>query len=385
MRIAITHPTTFERVRRGTERFVKELSAWLSGRGHEVRVISCKPGPREVIREDDYVRDTHRRWWHPGLERAGILEAHAFLATSFRELLHRRYDVVQCCSFTDAYAARLARVFTGTPYVFFVNAIPPHTPYFRSVTLRGAVFRRAVRDADELITISDYVGDYCDRRFGRRGVTLPVPVDTKLFSLSESRDHTRPIILCTAALGDRRKGGRTLMHAFNLVKAHRPEARLQICSVVPEETREELLSLVDANWRDDVEFMGAGRPEDLPSVYGRAAVSVLPSVWEAFGLVVIESMATGTPVVGTHDGALVETISSPEVGRTFTPLPGNGIESGNPEGLAQALLETLDLSAQDGTALRCRQHALQYDWEEVGPKYEAIYRRLHAARSTGVA
>jgi hypothetical protein len=105
MRIAITHPTTFDRVRRGTERFVHELAAYMAGRGHSVRVIACKPGAWEESVLEGYVQDSHRRLWHPALGKFGVLEAHAFLITSMRELLSHQFDVVQCCSFTDAFAA----------------------------------------------------------------------------------------------------------------------------------------------------------------------------------------------------------------------------------------------------------------------------------------
>ena len=94
MKIAITHHTNFDRVRRGTERFMYGLAHFLADQGHEVQTISCKPGPREIINTDGYVRNAHRRWWIPAMARVGVLESHTFLVTVFLELLNERYDIV---------------------------------------------------------------------------------------------------------------------------------------------------------------------------------------------------------------------------------------------------------------------------------------------------
>jgi len=383
VRIAITHPTTFDRVRRGTERFVHELATYMAGRGHSVRVVACKSGPREEAVIQGYVQDSHRRMWHPALEKLGVLEAYSFLFTSMRELLAQRFDVVQCCSFTDAFAASLARAWTGVPYAFFVNGLPPRVPYFRSLTAKGSLFRRAVREADELIALSGYVSRYCGQRFGREGRILAPPVDLDAFRLSTQRDHANPMILCAADLSDRRKGGDVLMRAFNLVKEAVPGARLEIWSrALPEQVTGPLLSLVKPAWREHVSFLGPGEIGDLPAVYGRAAVSVLPSMWEAFGLVIIESLATGTPVVGTRDGAIPSILDDSAVGRLFEPGANATVAPTNAAGLGQALLEALALSRMPETAQRCRDHVERYSWKIIGPQYEELYRGLAASRPT---
>lgn len=373
MRIALTHPTTIARVRRGTERLIHETAMFMAGRGHDVRVIACKPGAREVTAESGYTCDVHRRLWHPMLGKLGIREEHAFVLTSLRELLRRRYDVVHAHSMGDAAGAAIARRLGGAPYVFFVNGLPPAVRYYRTISTRGAFFRRAVLAADEIICVSDYVRRYIEERFGRRGRLIPVPVDTSQFSVWEGARHDPPIVFCAAALDDHRKGGRVLMRAFNLVKRRRPEVILENASALSAQVRAELISLVEPRWRDDVRFLGSVAWSQLPRLYGRASVSVLPSLWEAFGLVTVESMAAGTPVVGTKDGALPEIIDDPGVGRLFDPGDVSGYEPTNAEGLAQMLCEGLELGADPRTRLRCRARAERYDWQRIGPQIEQLY------------
>lgn len=385
MRIALTTPTTWPWVQRGGERFFRELAFYLVERGHDVEIISAKPGPTEVTEEGGVTSICHRRLWHPAMGRAGIWEFHTFFFRALQSLLLReRYDLVMSLTFMDTYAATLARRVTGTPCVFWFNSLPPRVQYFRSATLKGAVLRRAVRDVDHIIALSQYVKRYVEDRWDRDSTELPIPVDTDAFRLSRDRadDPDRPVILCTAALDDERKGGALLMRAFNAVKRSRPKAVLQLAGRLPAERQQELMALVEPEIRSDVHFLG-DRTGDLPELYGKATVSVLPSLWEAFGMVVLESMATGTPTVGTRDGALPETIANDRVGRLFDPGTPGLSAADNVDGLTEALLEGLDLGARPETADHCREHALAYGWEALGPRYEALFEQIISEHAAG--
>ena len=381
MNIAITNPTTWPRVRRGTERFINELAFDLAERGHQVTVIATRPGPKEVLHERGYKTVLYRSLWHPSLARAGILEFHPFLFTAMGSLLRHRYDLHVCCTFMDAFAANCVRNITGVPFVFWVNGLPTPIRYVRSLTLRGQVFRHAIQKADEVIALSTYMQNYLLEHFGRGGIRVPVPVDTNLFRLCRQRDQTRPVVLCSAALEDARKGGRLLMRAFNRLKAIRQNVILQLSCGISQAKREELLALVEDRWREDALFLGAGRLEDLPELFGRAAVSVLPSRWEPFGLVTLESMATGTPVVATRDGGIPEIVTTDHVGRLFDPGPETSPEPTNLKGLVEALEEGLWLSRQPDTAQRCRHRAEEFSWKKLGPLFEQLFQQqIHPNR-----
>jgi phosphatidylinositol alpha-mannosyltransferase len=382
MRVAITNPTNWPRVRRGAERFCNELAGYLARRGHRVTMVSAKPGRGECSGEGGYTTVSHRRLWHPALAKVGVLEFHSFALTALANLLAGSYDVVLSCTFSDAFAATLARRVTGVSCVFLVNGLPPRIRYIRSATLRGAVFGRAIRNADEVVALSVYMQQDLQRRFGRSGIKIPIPVDTDTFRLSRHRDHDRPVILCAATLDDARKGGRLLMRAFDALKATRPEAILRVSSTVSQETRSALLACVSPRWRDDVQFLGAGQLADLPALFGSAAISVLPSRWEPFGMVILESLATGTPVVGTRDGAIPELVSDSSLGRLFEPGPEETVEPSNLPGLVQAMIDGLELSRRPETADRCRAHAQQFSWAAIGPRFEALLEGLAARRPT---
>lgn len=380
MKIAITHPTDWPRVYRGTERFMNELASFLSGRGHAVTILSQHAGPKKVDRRGRHRAVYLRRLWHPLLERAGVREIYPFVLPCTVALLGERYDVVHCCSFADATAASLARTVTGTPFVLWVNGVPQPDRSPRRFRPGLALFRRAMGKADRVIVLSRFLEGFVEGFCANPPVRIPVPVDLERFRLSRDRDHERPVILCAAALGDRWKGGRALMLAFNRVKEVHPLARLHVARGLDEARKGPLLSLVDPRWRDDVSFLGEELSDSLPDLYGRAAISVLPSLQEPFGMVVPESLATGTPVVGSRSGAIPENLSDPAVGRLFDPEPVGG-EPTNAEGLAGAMIEALDLSRSSETAERCRTHVEKLGWQTLGPEFESLYREVIAARA----
>jgi len=374
MKIAITTPTTWPYVRRGAERFANELARYLGKRGHAVTIISGKPGRTEVIPGDGYATICHRRLWHPSWGRFGLLEFHMFFLPCLFHLLREPFDVVVSLTFMDAFAAQIARRFGGGRSFLMLNGIPPKKRYFRSLSLKGTVFGRAVRDADLVVAVSNYVREYLEARWKRKCLSLQPPVDAERFHPKAEGTSATPVILCAAALEDSRKGGRPLMKAFDLLKRLRPDVRLQLVAKLRPETEAALLALVSPEWRQDVDFSHA--EEDLPDLFSKATISVLPSLWEPYGMAVIESMAAGTPVVGTRDGALPELISNPSIGRLFDPGPDADIEPTNVTGLAQALDECIELAERPETSERCRAHAMRFSWQELGPRYEETMCRL---------
>ncbi|HEY3442728.1 MAG TPA: glycosyltransferase family 4 protein [Paludibaculum sp.] len=373
MKIAITTPTNWPRVQRGGERAANELAAELATRGHLVSIVSGAPGPG-TEETSGGVRTIHvRRWWHPLMGRFGLLEFHMFFFPLLFQLLRRKYDVVLCLTFMDAFAAEMARRFTKTPVILWLNGLPPRRQYIRSLSLKGAVFGFAVRHADEVIAVSGYVEDYLERRWPREYILLAPGVDTKRIRAKEHPVPDPPLILCAAALDDARKGGQVLMGAFNRLKGKRPLARLLLATRIQPERLEGLMALVKPDYRGDIEF-ASHSAEEMAELYRKATVTVLPSMSEPFGMVVIESLAAGTPVVCTRDGALPELIT-PEVGHLFDPGIDAEIEPTNSEGLADALDQCIDLAASPQTIRACRERGLQYSWTSLGDRYEELCGR----------
>ena len=73
------------------------------------------------------------------------------------------------------------------------------------------------------------------------------------------------------------------------------------------------------NLSDDVIFLGPIEREKLPYYYSIADICVVPSLYESFGLVAVEAMACGTPVIASKVGGLAHTVKNGYSGLHFVP------------------------------------------------------------------
>ena len=126
-----------------------------------------------------------------------------------------------------------------------------------------------------------------------------------------------------------------------------------------------------------IRFLGAQPQSELPKLYSAADVTVIPSYHESFGLVAVESLACGTPVVATRAGGLTTVIRDGETGFLVPRCPGFFAER------IDALLRNADLHAKMRVA--ARPSVLQYSWERVANRVYQVYDQLTQEASCLVA
>jgi len=364
LRIAITSTVSWPYVRRGS-RITYELAVYLAKQGHEVHYISTKPGSVSRRKKVDGVHtEYHRLFEHPLLTVCRVQKFDTFSLSCLASLLKGDYDIVQTTFPMDAFAASVHKSIRGTPFVHYM--FDRFYPRYYITRYGKLVFNRCIRTASRIGTISGFISDDLKEKFGIEGVVIPGTVDIEQFTLCENRDVSVPIILSTSSLQEPRKRVDLLVKAFERLLDHVPKAILILSGhTVPERTKI-LLESVSPKTRRSIEIPGVGRRDDLPRLYQNAAVTVLPSVNEAFGLVILESLASGTPVAGTRSGGIPDILNDPRTGVLFE-------EGDGPEEVCAALLKGLELSRDPETKMRCRRHAEQYSWSNIGPLYEKLY------------
>jgi phosphatidylinositol alpha-mannosyltransferase len=122
------------------------------------------------------------------------------------------------------------------------------------------------------------------------------------------------------------------------------------------------------------DVLGPGQLDEVPARYRAASVTLLPAEGEAFGLVLVESLASGTPAVCTDDGGPAEIVDADDVGRV--------VPAGDVDAVSRGLDEAIALAAAPGTPDRCAAHARRWDWiTSVGPEHEEIYRSIARSRA----
>ena len=119
--------------------------------------------------------------------------------------------------------------------------------------------------------------------------------------------------------------------------------------------------------QNSVRFLGRVPLYDLVGLYNAAAVFVFPSLYEGFGLPVLEAMACGCPVVTSNSSSLPEVVG--EAGIMVDPL--------DVEQLADAIGKVVeDESLAHGMRYRGLERARQFSWERCALETIAIYRKV---------
>jgi glycosyltransferase involved in cell wall biosynthesis len=168
-----------------------------------------------------------------------------------------------------------------------------------------------------------------------------------------------------------RKGIRFLIEAAAKLKPHFPELRVVVAGDGFE--RPELIKLAESlGIADQVTFLGWVPNSDLPPYYRAAAISVIPSLEEGFGIPAAEAMGCETPVVASDAGGLPEVV---EHGVTGLIVP-----RGDSTALADAMGTLLADPARRAEMGRAgRERALRlFDWDRTAEQFEQIYASVLA-------
>ena len=365
--IAVTHATAWPELRRGSERLLHDLAAHYAGAGMRASIVTATPGapgadPPGV--ERIVLRRRHLRlgrWLTP---------FHGFALDLARLLGERRFDVLHCLGYLEAAAAGLARRHApGMRLLYQCTGIPLRRA-FRRVPLDGLLFRTAVARADAVLVLSRFAASQLAAEYGRSGVLMPAPVATSPFrAVAKLPLQGDPVLLFTGDAAEPRKGAALLVRALGLLRQRHPGASVVFAGPAPAAVQDALRALAPAP--EALRFVDA-TAADLPALYAGATVTVNPAVWEAFGMVLVESLAAGTPVVGCDHAGTPDIVGDPAIGRLFAPGPIRGHAATDAEALAEAIDATIGLARDPATAPRCRAHAGRFAWSTLGPSYTAL-------------
>jgi glycosyltransferase involved in cell wall biosynthesis len=393
------------------------LARELARQGHEVDVLVGPPYPDPMPFARSVTQLPNEQFWGRWFarDRAGMLpqpeplrifqplnyyelsaswfgflpEPFAFSVRAFREIARRvasgdRWDVVhdvQCLGWGLLGVRAL-----GLPLVTTIHhplSVDRRASFVRDEGLRDAIGPMAfypigmqsnvARRVDRLFTSSQASAREIERDFGvppERIRMVANGVDTELFSPDRSVARQEKEILCIGRASDPNKGIKTLIEALPHLP---PDVRLTLVDDDhPENVARE--RAVELGCMERLDIVGRVPIEALLNLYRRAALVVVPSRYEGFGLPAAEAMACETPVVATAAGALPEVIETGG-GGVLTPRD-------DARGIAREIDELLANPARRralGEAGR-RGVVSAYAWPSVASRTAEVYSELVSRR-----
>jgi glycosyltransferase involved in cell wall biosynthesis len=260
------------------------------------------------------------------------------------------------------------------------DAIPFRYPHVYP-WLNNFVHRRYVpatlRNVDGIVTISKHARNDLARFLDvpeRDWYILPPaphtrfePVDKETARITTGRYGLTGEYVLSVGAQQARKNLPRLVEAFALVRLALPRYRLVV--VGPTLWRYSGLQqkINELGLQDHVSILGYVADEDLPALYSAASLFAFPSLYEGFGLPVLEAMACRTPVVCSNSSSL------PEVAADAAVL----VDPTNTEALAEAMCSVLrDVDLKEELCRRGLQRAREFSWEKTARGTVAMYREL---------
>ena len=256
-----------------------------------------------------------------------------------------------------------------------ISLLPDYEYLWSPLSYGYPVYRIMLSRADEIIAVSDSA-----RRFISHFTDVPVRVipngvDTSRFRKMD-RDEARgfmgfgdePFFLYVGRLVTK-KGLFTLLLAFRDVLKEIPKAKLRIAGKGKLKPVLSSMSKV-LGINGNVEFLGYVPDDALNPLFSSADVFVLPSSFgESFGIVILEAMASGTPVIGTKVGGIEEILEDGKYGVLVHPS--------DPSELACAMISMMsDRDIQEKIVKRALQKVRkEYDWKVVAKKVMKLYEK----------
>jgi phosphatidylinositol alpha-mannosyltransferase len=362
MRLALICPYAWD-APGGVQVHVRELATTLLERGHAVRVVTpsrtldVEPFVRVVghpveLRYNDASAPIDPRPWSRGPVRSA-------LAAFGPQVVHAHEPLAPSTSLWATLEAPVPVVGTfhsGTDRSVLYDLAAP--------LLRRVAARLAVR-----IAVSRKAAAVAAARVGGPFELVPNGVDVEAFAAAPALDLGPGRKILFVGRLDVRKGFSVAVAAFERLAAERPDLRLIVVGDGPERGA---LDRLPPSLRERISMLGTVANRELPSIHRACDVYVGPATGgESFGVVLVEAMAAGLPVVASDVSGYDEVVRQDVDGLLVPPR--------DPRALAEALarvLEAPDLGSR--LAAAGRERAATFDWKVVADRLEVLYTRAAA-------
>ncbi len=254
------------------------------------------------------------------------------------------------------------------------------TPHWGLETL-GPVFELFYNKLHGKICVSEAALDLISRYFPGEYAVIPNGIDVDEFGGPDVQPiekfmDGRPNVLFVGRM-EKRKGFRFLIRAFPYVVEAIPEVRLIVAGAYGKEDKEPFVRYARMHGLNSVKFVGRISEAELPRYYKTCDVFCAPSTgFESFGIVLLEAMAAGKPIVATDIFGYRSVVDNGQEGLLVEPE--------NEQALAEGIITLLrNPAVARKMGERGRRKAARYDWPLVARQVMAVYEELIKQQQEG--
>ena len=367
MKIALVSPYDFS-YPGGVANHISNLCKYLTNMGHEVRVIA--PASKAVTTFGDHFIPIGKPRPIPASGSIIRVTLSIRLASAIKEVLDReQFDIVHLHEpFMPMLCSAVLR-FSNTVNIGTFHACDGSPGYNFGWPVGRMMLNRRARKLDGKIAVSKPAMEYASKYVPGAYDIIPNGIDLEHFSsdvppIQEFRDGKLNLVFVGRL--ERRKGLDYLLRAYHQVKQEVPDLRVIVVGPGTR-LRKKYERWIRQHKVKDVVFIGYATYADLPRYYQTADIFCCPATGrESFGIVLVEAMAMGKPVVATNIDGYASVVTHGEEGLLVSPKDS--------EKLAQALLTLLkDKALRQKMGEKGRLTAQNYSWEQIAKRVSDYY------------
>ncbi len=247
-------------------------------------------------------------------------------------------------------------------------------PRSRAMIAAYPILQPALEKISARIAVSEYARRTLVEHLGGDAVVIPNGVDVDFFARAEPRPEWQGrTIGFIGRIDEPRKGLPVLMKALPAILAEVPDARLLVAGRGDED---EAVATLPPELRSRVEFLGMVSDEDKARLLRSVDVYVAPNTGgESFGIILVEAMSAGAPVLASDLDAFAQVLDQGEAGELFA--------NEDADALAAAAVRLLgDPARLAELRERGSRHVRRFDWSTVGADILAVYETVTAGAAS---
>ena len=374
----------------GMNVYIQEIARELGRRGHAVDIYTRvhQPEHRQLINLGQNVRLIHLEAIDdeemPKIAIYSYIQKFACGIESFRKAQHLHYDLIHSHYWLSGLAGKQLRAWWDIPHMVMFHTLGAVKNSINigedEPELRIEGEREVVGSCDRIVAATEREKQDLVQHYGASpskiaiipcGVNLDLfqPIDKGIARKRLSLNHEK-VILCVGRI-DPLKGLDQLLKALTHLNGNEAPALMVVGGDQHSQNEVQGLQRMvrELHIEDQVSFVGSVAQERLPLFYSAADICVIPSYYESFGMVALESLSCGTPILATDVGGIRCIIRGGEAGRI--------VEDNSPHQLASKISDLLSQTEDHARDVEIRRAMMtEFSWANITEMILREYDRV---------